>query len=68
MRYHVCATGRIDWLTWEDLWEAGKTRRSFLLSPTPREQYVIAKRCCSEGAVTELRDMLRNVSSLAASG
>ncbi len=75
MRYHVCdsgievrAAGRIDWLTWENLWEAGDTRRSFLLSPTPREQYVISKRCCGERAATQLRGMPRNIGSLAAHG
>lgn len=75
MRYHVCesgvevrAAGRVDWLTWEDVWQAGETRSSFLLSPTPYEQYVIPKRCCGERVVAQLRNVLRSVASHAARG
>ena len=66
VRYHVCGSGveirsagRGDWVAWEDVWDAGETRRSFLLSPSPGEHYVIPKRCCDARAVEGLRQMLR---------
>ena len=66
MRYHVCgsgveiiAAGRGDWVTWEDLWDAGETSRSFVLSPSPGEQYVIPKRCCDREAAAGLRQAFR---------
>ena len=74
-RYRVCesgvevrAAGRVDWLTWEDIWQAGETRSSFLLSPTPHEQYIIPKRCCGECVAAQLRSVLRSVASLAERG
>ena len=66
LRYHVCgsgievqAPGRSDWLAWDDLWDVGETRRSFLVSPAPGEQYVIPKRCCGESVAGRLRETLR---------
>lgn len=65
MRYHVCGSGveiraarRSDWIAWDDLWGASETRRSFLLSPSPGEQYVIPKRCCDAGRAEALRELL----------
>ena len=65
MRYHVCDSGieisaarRSDWIAWDDLWGARETRRSFLLSPSPSEQYVIPKRCCDAARVQALRELL----------
>lgn len=65
MRYHVCDSGieinaarRSDWIAWDDLWGASETRRSFLLSPSPSEQYVIPKRCCDAARVEALRELL----------
>lgn len=65
MLYHVCGSGveiraarRSDWIAWDDLWEASETRRSFLLSPSPGEQYVIPKRCCDAGRAEALRQLL----------
>lgn len=65
LRYYVCgsgievqAPGRCDWLAWDDLWEAGETRRSFLVSPGPGEQYVIPKRCCGAAMAGRLRETL----------
>lgn len=67
MRYRVCgsgveivAAGRGDWVAWEDLWDAGETSRSFVLSPSPGEQYVIPKRCCDREAAAGLRHALRS--------
>lgn len=75
MRYHVCssgveirAAGRGDWVAWEDLWDAGETSRSFLLSPAPGEHYVIPKRCCDSAAASRLREALRGGASLAIRG
>lgn len=75
MRYHFCgsgieirAAGRGDWVAWEDVWDAGETRRSFLLSPGPGEQYVIPKRCCDADALAGLREALRLAGGLAARG
>ncbi len=72
MRYHVCASGievsaarRSDWIAWDDLWDAGETRRSFLLRPSPGEQYVIPKRCCRDGAAAGLRAALVKGGALA---
>ena len=68
MRYHVCDSGveiraarRSDWIAWDDLWAASETRRSFLLSPSPGEQYVIPKRCCGAGHAEALRELLGRV-------
>lgn len=65
LRYHVCGSGievhsagRSDWIAWEDLWDFGETRRSFLFSPAPGEQYVLPKRCC-RGIEHELRTLIR---------
>lgn len=65
MRYHVCDSGieinaarRSDWIAWDDLWGASETRRSFLLSPSPSEHYVIPKRCCDAARVEALRELL----------
>ncbi|MDE0108521.1 MAG: YcxB family protein [Bryobacterales bacterium] len=65
MLYHVCGSGieiraarRSDWIAWDDLWGASETRRSFLLSPSPGEQYVIPKRCCDAGRAEALRELL----------
>ncbi len=62
MRFHVCgggieirAAGRGEWVAWEDVWDAGETRRSFLVSPRPGEHYVIPKRYCDSAAVGNLR-------------
>lgn len=68
MHYHVCDSGveiraarRSDWIAWDDLWAASETRRSFLLSPSPGEQYVIPKRCCDAGRAEALRELLGRV-------
>lgn len=68
MHYHVCDSGveiqaarRSDWIAWDDLWAASETRRSFLLSPSPGEQYVIPKRCCDAGRADALRELLGRV-------
>lgn len=68
MRFHVCGSGieiyaarRSDWIAWDDLWAASETRRSFLISPSPSEQYVIPKRCCDAGRAEELRSLLGRV-------
>lgn len=65
MLYHVCGSGieiraarRSDWIAWDDLWGASETRRSFLLAPSPGEQYVIPKRCCEAGRAEALRELL----------
>ena len=65
MRYHVCESGieinagrRSDWIAWDDLWGASETWRSFLLSPSPSEQYVIPKRCCDAARAEALRRSL----------
>ena len=65
MRFHVCGSGveiyaarRSDWIAWDDLWGASETRRSFLLAPSPSEQYVIPKRCCDAGRAAALRELL----------
>ncbi len=65
MRYHVCDSGieinaarRSDWIAWDDLWGASETGRSFLLSPSPSEQYVIPKRCCDVARIEALRELL----------
>lgn len=65
MHYHVCGSGveiraarRSDWIAWDDLWGASETRRSFLLSPSPGEQYVIPKRYCDASRVEALRALL----------
>ena len=65
MRYHVCDSGieinaarRSDWIAWDDLWGASETRRSFLLAPSPSEQYVIPKRCCDAARIEALRELL----------
>ncbi len=75
MRYHICgsgveilAAGRGDWVAWENVWDAGETRRSFLVSPGPGEHYVIPKRCCDAAAVESLRETLRSAGALAAGG
>ena len=67
MRYHVCgsgveirAAGRGDWVAWDDMWDAGETGRSFVLSPSPGEQYVIPKRCCDKETAAGLRQTLRS--------
>ena len=68
MRYRVCSSGieidaarRCDWIAWEDLWGASETRRSFLLLPSPGEQYAIPKRCCDESCAAALRALLGRV-------
>ena len=65
MRFHVCGSGveiyaarRSDWIAWDDLWGASETRRSFLLAPSPSEQYVIPKRCCDAHRAAALRELL----------
>ena len=65
MHFHICGSGveiraarRSDWIAWDDLWAASETRRSFLLSPSPGEQYVIPKRCCDAGRAAALRELL----------
>ena len=65
LRYHFCGSGieilsagRSDWIAWEDLEDGCETRRSFLLSPAPGEQYVIPKRCCGSAA-DDVRRVLR---------
>ena len=65
MVYHVCGSGieiraarQSDWIAWDDLWGASETRRSFLLSPSPGEQYVIPKRCCDPSHAEALRGLL----------
>ena len=65
LRYHFCGSGievlsagRSDWIAWEDLWDVGETRRSFLFSPSPEEQYVLPKRCC-RGLERDLRALIR---------
>ena len=65
LRYHFCGSGveilsrgRSDWIAWEDLQYGCETRRSFLLSPAPGEQYVIPKRCCGS-ATDDVRRALR---------
>ncbi len=75
LRYHVCpsgmeatAGGRSGWLTWDDLWDAVETRRSFLLCPSPEEQYVLPKRCCGKRGVELLRGILAARRSAKASG
>lgn len=72
-RYHVCesgveirSVGRGDWVIWEDLWDFGETSRSFVLSPSPGEQYVIPKRCCDGATVAAMRESLRMARGLAA--
>ena len=72
LRYHVCGSGievhsagRSDWIAWEDLWEVAETRRSFLFSPSPEEQYVLPKRCC-RGIERELRGLIRGAARPAA--
>ncbi len=54
----IRAAGRSDWIAWEDLWDVGETRRSFLLSPGPGQQYVIPKRCCRGSTPARLREAL----------
>ncbi len=73
--FHVCpsgleirSAGRRDWLLWDELWDAGETRRSFLLSPSPEEQYVIPKRCCAAAAAQQLRVLVREARALTARG
>ncbi len=63
--YHVCESGlevrragRSDWIAWEELWDITETRRSFLVCPSRREQYVIPKRCCDPGALDALRAVI----------
>ena len=75
MRYHVCgsgveirAAGRGDWVAWEDLWDAGETSRSFVLSPSPGEQYVIPKRYCDRATTDGLRQALRSGGAVAVRG
>ncbi len=65
LRYHVCpsgmeatAGGRSGWLAWDDLWDAVETGRSFLLCPSPQEQYVLPKRCFDERGIKLLRGIL----------
>lgn len=65
LRYHFCGSGveilsggRSDWIAWEDLQDGYETRRSFLLSPAPGQQYVIPKRCCGSAA-DDVRNALR---------
>lgn len=65
LHYHVCpsgmeaaAGGRSGWLAWEDLWDAVETRRSFLICPSPQEQYVLPKRFLDERGVALLRAFL----------
>ena len=72
LRYHFCGSGievlsagRSDWIAWEDLWDVGETRRSFLFSPGPDEQYVLPKRCC-RGREGELRALIRGAAQPAA--
>lgn len=72
LRYHFCdsgievlSAGRSDWIAWDDLWDVGETRRSFLFSPSPGEQYVLPKRCC-RGIERELRVLIRGAAQPAA--
>lgn len=62
LHYHVCPSGmeatgggRSGWLAWEDLWDAVETRRSFLICPSPEEQYVLPKRFLDERGIALLR-------------
>ena len=56
----ILATGRSDWIAWDDLFDAAETRRSFILSPAPGQQYVIPKRSCRGAAGASLREALHN--------
>ncbi len=65
LHYHVCPSGmeatagrRSGWLAWGDLWDAVETRRSFLICPSPQEQYVLPKRCFDERGIELLRGIL----------
>ena len=65
LRYHVCPSGleaiageRSGWMAWDDVWEATETRRSFLLSPSPEEQYVLPKRYLNDDGIELLRGFL----------
>ena len=72
-RYHVCpsgievfAAGKNGWHAWEDLWDAEETSRSFLISPSPQEQDVVPKRCCSESVIRRVREYLQQTRILMA--
>lgn len=73
MRYYLCGegvevrgAGGTDWIVWEDFWDVGETRRSFLLSPSPGEHYLIPKRCCG-AALPRVRELLREAPETAGS-
>ncbi len=65
LRCHICSSGmeatgggRSGWLAWDDLWDAVETGRSFLICPSPQEQYVLPKRCFDERGIELLRGIL----------
>lgn len=65
LHYHVCPSGleaiageRNGWMSWDDLWDSTETRRSFLLSPSPEEQYVLPKRYFDQQGIELLRAIL----------
>ena len=67
MHYHLCpssleirSTRRSGWLPWEALSEVIETSESFLVFLTPREHYIIPKRCFQNGRqVAAARDLFR---------
>ncbi len=65
LHYHVCPSGleatvgkHNGWMSWDDLWDSTETRSSFLLSPSPEEQYVLPKRYFDQDGIELLRGIL----------